>query len=448
MPPYPDETLPSLTLSIKEFNDIAYKLLDHSYSNDVDPMNHTFVNFMLSGRYKDPDNGAEKRVRIDPCKGLASTSTIEDIEITRDYDSIIGISNNFPFSVPIAIYPIASFSLSLKKSNHLYKTIVTPVSGSDVGRRVSLHLIPNICLAKSDHRGKTLVFFPKLYRPGTQGQITQEEAACIYDKCLLPTIATILPEHIAHWPPGYQAALKQCRDVKGQLHFPTLDLPVGLLDQFNETLRTRFEAFSGFQNSFYLHECRGTKGRSVHDPQDPEQVNIALDHVFSSFDTSKIERAEDWYIDIGIEIALEGHVMHWLQDEHGAIIHHALPHLNNAAQAWDTSLFDRFFPSRAHLAKFNKPAQHFPHCGYYLRWQALINKTKGAGDEEIRASIRQEYNKLGWVPWNKADRMWIVESKETGQYSKLGVGRGQSGVRIAVNPMWGKKHSQMKLQTV
>lgn len=117
-------------------------------------------------------------------------------------------------------------------------------------------------------------------------------------------------------------------------------------------------------------------------------------------------------------------------------------------QAWDTSLFDRFFPSRAHLAKFNKPAQHFPHCGYYLRWQALINKTKGAGDEEIRASIRQEYNKLGWVPWNKADRMWIVESKETGQYSKLGVGRGQSGVRIAVNPMWGKKHSQMKLQTV
>ena len=115
-------------------------------------------------------------------------------------------------------------------------------------------------------------------------------------------------------------------------------------------------------------------------------------------------------------------------------------------QAWDTAMFDRFFPSRKLVAKFNKPAQHFPHCGYYIRWKSLINKTSGDGDEELREGIRQEFDKLGWLPWNKADRMWIVQSKETGQFSKLGIDRGGSGVKIAVNPIWGKKHGELQLK--
>ena len=115
-------------------------------------------------------------------------------------------------------------------------------------------------------------------------------------------------------------------------------------------------------------------------------------------------------------------------------------------QAWDTSMFDRFFPSRKLLAQFNKPAQHFPQCGYYLQWKSLIGTTRGDGDEELREGIRQEYNKLGWLPWNKADRMWIVQSAETGQFSKLGVERGGKGVKIAVNPTWGRKHSDLKLK--
>ena len=127
MPPYPDEDLPKLTLSLKEFNDIAYRLLDHSLSNAVDPKHHTFVNFVLSGRYTDPEDNLQKRINIDVLKDVTPTRDIEDFKITRDYDSIIGISNNLPFTIPIAIYPIPPFDQSLTKSNHLYKSIRAPV---------------------------------------------------------------------------------------------------------------------------------------------------------------------------------------------------------------------------------------------------------------------------------------------------------------------------------
>ena len=128
MPSYPDEPLPTLTLSIKEFNEIAYQLLDYSHSNRVDPMHHKFVNFVLSGRYTVLPHGQEHRVHIDVTKDVTPTQDIQSLKLCRDYDSIIGLTENLPFRVTMAMHPIPPFSMSLKKSNHLMKTIITAVS--------------------------------------------------------------------------------------------------------------------------------------------------------------------------------------------------------------------------------------------------------------------------------------------------------------------------------
>ena len=151
----------------------------------------------------------------------------------------------------------------------------------------------------------------------------------IYDECMRPTIAEVLKEHISHWPPSYTAALKQCKDAQGKFHFPSIELPPALLDKFNVHFRRRLNTIPSFQDSFYLHEWRGTKGRSIHDHDDPDQVDLALDNLFNAFDTSNLNDLSGWYVDVGLEISAPGLVVQWLTSRHGDIIRHALPHLSD-----------------------------------------------------------------------------------------------------------------------
>lgn len=132
MPPYPDEIFPAFTLSLHEFNEKAYNLLVAEHD---DPLKPEFVNLVLAGRCfapsQDEEAGQEEeiehRVHINVRQGLASAED-KEFNVTRDYDSIIGITENLPFRVPLAIYPIPNFKESLSGSIHITKMITSPVS--------------------------------------------------------------------------------------------------------------------------------------------------------------------------------------------------------------------------------------------------------------------------------------------------------------------------------
>lgn len=124
MPPYSDETLPVVTLSLREFNDQAHFILN---SNRHHPRYFDFVNFVLAGRIPLED-GTIGRVKLDPIKDLDDMSNQDSVIVTRDYDSIIGISTKIPFTVPVAVYPLANFRDSLRRTNHLTHSIRLSVS--------------------------------------------------------------------------------------------------------------------------------------------------------------------------------------------------------------------------------------------------------------------------------------------------------------------------------
>ena len=141
-----------------------------------------------------------------------------------------------------------------------------------------------------------------------------------------PTIAHILQEHIAHWPPDYSACLKQSRDVQGRFHWPTLEIPPSSLNRFNYHFRKRLQEIPSFQDSFYLHEWRGTKGRSVHNPEDDdEEVDAAFDAVLDALDTDEVTDTQEWYVDVGLEVALHGHIVQWLSKRHKKVLQYAFP---------------------------------------------------------------------------------------------------------------------------
>jgi hypothetical protein len=123
MPRYPDEYLPSVQMSLQQFCDKAEALLNLS----VD----AFVRFVLSGRFCD-DDGIMFRATVNARDG-ARIPQLGDYNLQRDIDSAIGITHDLPFTVPMAIFPLASFTDTLKKNNH----IQGPANARDVCNPIS-----------------------------------------------------------------------------------------------------------------------------------------------------------------------------------------------------------------------------------------------------------------------------------------------------------------------
>ena len=113
---------------------------------------------------------------------------------------------------------------------------------------------------------------------------------------------------------------------------------------------------------------------------------------------------------------------------------------------WGT-FFDRFFPTKAMItaAQSKGPTQHWGSCGYHHRWIQLMDKLSGGADHKVRESLRGEFDKLVWLPWGKADRMWVASSTETGHHAKLPAGANGTAVKIALNPRGGKRIGEMRI---
>lgn len=111
MPPLP-EWLPTDVWTLEQFVREAETL--HG-QQDI----YRFVQLVLAGKaYR----GSEPfRVRLDPLAG-ADLNTDRLIAV-RDYDSLIGITDDLPFRRSIALYPVPNFQDTLSRPNHLTRLV-------------------------------------------------------------------------------------------------------------------------------------------------------------------------------------------------------------------------------------------------------------------------------------------------------------------------------------
>lgn len=113
MPPLgrsPHEDLPFEQISFRHFVRHAQVLLQ---AGNV----AAFIQFVLCGR-KIMQDGTQSRVIVNARQGASAPNmALDTCQITRDLDSIIGISRNLPYTAPLALYPLPPFRDTLKKSN-------------------------------------------------------------------------------------------------------------------------------------------------------------------------------------------------------------------------------------------------------------------------------------------------------------------------------------------
>ncbi|KAI0362855.1 hypothetical protein BV20DRAFT_916322, partial [Pilatotrama ljubarskyi] len=198
-------------------------------------------------------------------------------------------------------------------------------------RDVPLHKIGNVCFASFGERHQVRIFFPKLLCDVGLPKVSQEDLADLYNKGILPTVRRLAPHMTAHWPPSYGAAMDLGRDHRGILHFSKVDIPEELLPDFAELLLEALTNHSRLKGGFFMVEMRGTKGMYTYTPGDDRHRRTAFNLLVEPLRMQdEADNLDNWYVDVGLEVARPGHVLQWQTTAHHRLLRHALPSLSDS----------------------------------------------------------------------------------------------------------------------
>ncbi|TDL13350.1 hypothetical protein BD410DRAFT_810629, partial [Rickenella mellea] len=83
------------------------------------------------------------------------------------------------------------------------------------------------------------------------------------------------------------------------------------------------EDLSFGKGAFFLHQYRGMKATTTHNPNNEEEARNALKDLFQDMHISMLEDAK-WWVDVGMEVHVPGKAVLWRVDSHFALIQHFL----------------------------------------------------------------------------------------------------------------------------
>ncbi|KNZ79311.1 hypothetical protein J132_10732 [Termitomyces sp. J132] len=273
-----------------------------------------FSNFVLTGEFE--EYGRKYQAVIDPLQNIIDTRQ-EDLSISRDYDSLLGLTEDILVDCDIQVYSVPHPRFALKTSVHLTQEL----SFDGVDYTVQLHTIPNFELGTFGHRGHLHVFFPELWTPErAKGkapyQLTLEERS----ECELP--ASVETEEI------------RARKSKGGSSLGSQIIPREGVALLCQTLRDALDENIVEENTFDSHWCksfmilhtiRGVKQSTFHAIED-DGPHRSLEELMVQYHLSpRIWSEGFWYIDVGVEISSNDEsCLQWNTFGHHELVRQAL----------------------------------------------------------------------------------------------------------------------------
>ncbi|KAH9926071.1 hypothetical protein B0H21DRAFT_700840 [Amylocystis lapponica] len=426
---YPDEDLPVTQLSLSQFVNRGKQMLsDLSVQDRVDP----FVRFMLAGR--DFEDGEETRVYVNVRQGIDPLQPGE-YSLTRDYDSLIGITRTLPFACTLQFYPFPPMDEALTAKDNSHMKYKIP-QGQNRTVSVPLEEIPNIALAKFGLRSQTRVFFPKLWLPGARDwKIGQEKYEKFYDDCLLPTIRAKCEVLSAHWPISYSHGMSLMRNQAGGFHHKTQDISNWSIQDVERELLARMDEHSDFSGAFFEHEIRGVKDATSHEMDDPDARADRFDAACISLDMARVD-ASEWVVDVAVEVSTVGHNLAWLTLAHSPT---KLPLTTACYRIADEvgwrKAFNNYFPEAPGTRETN--TQNFGSVTYLKEWTVLARKVDKPSLTIIRKELRSKFDDLVWIPY-ASDRIWSTTAQKGKVWRYLPPGLPSPAPNLYINPKFGR----------
>ncbi|KAG1838781.1 hypothetical protein F4604DRAFT_1600041 [Suillus subluteus] len=419
---YPDETIDLAQLTMSEFVGHSRHLFTQMQDDQTEL---DFIRFVLAARVGPlADEELDRcQVRLNCLQGILP---LPEPDVTRDLDSVIGVSDTLPYTSTLSIWPLPPFKETLKKDNHV-KSRAYDGQGAEI--QVPMHKIPNVPLGKVQQRHVVRIFFPRLYNQDSSiNQLAQDKLALIYDRCLRPTMIEVVPESRDKWPTTYAAAYTQSRSRTGSLAFSSTDIPWYRLQEVAPTLLAKLADLGpAFKDAYFGHELRGTKGATIHNGRDEDERHLAMDDLFEHVNVDSLN-AEQWHVDVALTISVPGHLARPELLQNADLPFIKAQYRICTDKQW-TMLFDRFFPETIGGAK----RQNFGKCTYYSKYVALAGAITKNSLSRARRVLRAEFDKLAWVPYAQTDRMWATGGMRGSEWKVLP--RGESGgPAIGINP--------------
>ncbi|KAK7440778.1 hypothetical protein VKT23_016854 [Stygiomarasmius scandens] len=320
---YPDEPLEDVQWGLESFVLRASQLLTTSETDK-------FVNLVLAGRWERivQGNPTVSRVTLNGRQGLQPID-MNFVLQTRDYDSAVMVSETLPYT-HLSVWPIAPFRETLTKTNHMKGLAYH----GDAALEKYLHLIPNVPLGKVATRHVTRIFFPHMYNPDSDKKVDPKLLTRLYDECIRPAVHEALQVQSSHWPTSYASAFRQAQGTDGSgIHPFSIDLPGSVLGSFANALLGFMDRIREFKDAYFLHEFRGRKGETLHNPGDDDDRIQAFDKLFEGVIDEDGDGYKKWFVDVAVEVNQKGFIMQWKAHAHEALIRKALPLASDAAIA-------------------------------------------------------------------------------------------------------------------
>jgi hypothetical protein len=198
------------------------------------------------------------------------------------------------------------------------------------GDTVQLYRIPNVLWGSvnSEDHHQLRVAFPALYRDnhGSPRPVPEERLREWYQDLVLPAARETVPQSAVYWPAGFDVEVWRVTRPHGGRHQSYVDVPSLHLLEFQHALMNRCDngPHDWTAGAFFIHELRGMKHRTKHamdDVDDPEPFETFM----RAFDMDLVQaNCHQYYVDVGLDIGLDDHVVLWRHDAHAAILSHVL----------------------------------------------------------------------------------------------------------------------------
>ncbi|KAF8881146.1 hypothetical protein CPB84DRAFT_1687319 [Gymnopilus junonius] len=284
-----------------------------------------FVKFTLAGLDSDGE------FVVDPISNRMRPA--ENFVVTRDYDSLLGISEHIDASSYITAHTLARNTDSLSSNVHLKHHFHT----SKGAFTEYLHKVPNICLGTwGPHNHLLRVYIPELYDPDKPyNLLSQPQQKTFYEQGLRPAIVDILEIESLEWPSTYKDEFWRSRGQNGQLRFLTKVIPSDKVPHLANALRAAFRDndLSWHHGLVILHQIRGVKHASSHRPA-WRDAKAAIAKFFRENDL-KMENLVrgTWYIDVALNVTShDSRCYGWRTDAHFHLARQALGINDHVAQ--------------------------------------------------------------------------------------------------------------------
>jgi hypothetical protein len=326
--------LPPQAYSLSRFNMHAREL----FVDDPDE----FIRFVLTGEVP-----TKHQAVIDPLRNHLDSQ--QDLNVSRDYDSLLAITDDIVFDCQFTITPVSNPTDALTTSIHLKHNLAVGEVCASISfslrrglsciqeiRPTPYHRIPNAKLGTFGTRHMVHIFFPGLVSEDRQSaRLTEEENRIFYEKALRPYIEEVQPGVTSDWPPDYESEIFRATRRSGQRSLRTLILPGWSLENFGRKIRDQVE-YNGVQwaeGLFFIHTIRGIKHGTQHQVTE-DAAHLALHRMLEEANIpSSATLRGSWWIDVGLEFnAVETEVeaelrkdcLQWMTTSHSRVVQEAL----------------------------------------------------------------------------------------------------------------------------